>query len=248
MNPLHPIRRDRWNVYTYSYGDGQRCLVRFDIDACDPKNQAQDHTGRRVIAFAPQGEVGPAGLPSESAFAQMRAVEDGLMARLAEAKVACWHVGTQTYNGLRELIFEVADVAAFEAVYSRFAEGRSGLELVPFEGWKFFNDKIRPGVVGVNHISNRGVIEQLRSAGSQLERRHAIDHCFIGEAQALSAVESALGPKGLRRTGAAGESLTMTHEVPLQNQDLIDSITLFMRDTAQGCGARYDGWGAMVVK
>ena len=30
------IVKDHWNGYTYLYGDGERCIVSFDVTACDP--------------------------------------------------------------------------------------------------------------------------------------------------------------------------------------------------------------------
>lgn len=245
--PQFPIRRSEWNGYVYRFGEDQQCLVSFDVQACAPEHQLAQYTGRRVIIFAGNGEVDPSGIPMQPASDRLRGVEDTLLLRLDADGVACWHVGSQTYSGMREVIFEVADVAAFEKTYSAYAGNRSDMKLMAFTGWQFFNEKIHPGVVGHNHISNRGAIESLKRAGSKLESNHSVEHCFLGTAEALTTVESVLFEKGLRRTKRVDESLTMTHSIGLNDQDLIDAITLFMRDSAEECGAQYDGWNAMVV-
>lgn len=242
-----PVRRRQWNGYAYRFGLDQRCVVSFDVEACEPKNQSPHVMGRRVISFAHQDEVTPTGMPTKEAYQRMRDVETAWVARLTSGRVACWHVGSQTYNGLRELVFEVKDVAAFEQHWADFSRARADLKLFEFEGWQFFNEKIRPGPVGKNHISNRSVIEGLRQAGSRLELPHGLEHCFLGMDRELGAVEAALMPYGFWRAQRAKDSLTMAHEHPLADQDAVDSVTLFLRDLAQKCGAHYDGWGALVV-
>jgi regulator of RNase E activity RraB len=246
--PSQPIRRNRWDGYVYTFGEDQRCVVSFDVDACEPEQQDARYSGRRVILFAGEHEVTQTGLPTPEAFRRMHAVGDQLVAALEANRVDCWQVGGHTYNGLTELIFEVADVPAFMSTCASVLGDRPDVKLVPFEGWEFFNAKIRPGLLGINHISNRELIKQVKAAGSNLESVHALDHHFLGAAEDLARLEEELSKDGLRRTSAGEGSLTMTQELPLDDQDTVDSATLLIRRLAEVFNARYDGWGTLVKR
>ncbi len=52
------IVRDQWNGYAYRFGEGERCIVSFDVQACDPSEQKPSQL-RRLIGFSPDGQVSP---------------------------------------------------------------------------------------------------------------------------------------------------------------------------------------------
>jgi regulator of RNase E activity RraB len=240
------IVRDRWNGYTYLFGEGERCVVSFDVTACDLAAQVPSQL-RRVIGFSPEGHVRRDGMPSPEAFARFKAIEDALLAQLRARKVSAWLVGRQVYRGFRELLFQVDDVDAFAKAYAAVEAEFGGMKLVEHPDWQFFNDKIAPGVRGYNHIGNRQVIQGLKEAGSDLAVEHALEHTFLGDAAALDGVQAALAEKGVTGT-RLDDSLMVTIESPLDDQDEIDAMTMWLRHVADMHGADYDGWGAMVQR
>lgn len=241
------IVRDGWNGYTYLFGDNERCVVSFDVTACDPAVQKPSQL-RRVIGFSPDNQVSPQGMPSPPAFARLKAIEEALIRELTARRVKAWLVGKQVYRGFRELLFQVDDLAGFTKAYAMVEAEFGGMKLVEHPDWKFFNDKISPGERGNNHIANREVIGGLKEAGSDLEAEHTLDHTFIGPANALTAIEIELAEAGFERTGTTERSLTMSVPLHLDDQDALDSMTMWLRKVATTHGASYDGWGAMVVR
>jgi hypothetical protein len=245
--PPPDIVRDRWNGYTYLFGDDERCIVAFDVTACDREAQRPSQF-RRVIGFSPEGQIGPRGLPSPEAFARLKAIESELVRQLAQRKVRTWLVGRQLYRGFRELLFQVDDLEAFDKVYAAVEAKFGGMKLVEHPDWQFFNDKISPGMRGHNHISNREVISAVKGAGCDLAAEFTLDHTFLGERVALDEIEAILIAKGFESPSRRGRSLTMRIGAPLDDQDTIDAMTLFLRDVAQEHGAAYDGWGTAIPR
>jgi hypothetical protein len=241
------IVRDRWNGYTYLFGDNERCVVSFDVTACEPTAQKPSQL-RRVIGFSPEDQISPQGMPLPPAFARLKAIEDALLTELKSRKVKSWLVGKQVYRGFRELLFQVDDLAGFAKAYEAVEAEFGGMKLVEHADWQFFNDKISPGERGHNHIGNREVIGRLKEAGSDLEAEHTLDHTFVGAASALAAIGTELEENGFTRTGTTERSLTMSVPLPLDDQDTVDAMTMWLRTVAAAHGATYDGWGAMVLR
>lgn len=239
------IVRNKWNGYAYRFGEGERCIVSFDVEACDPSEQKPSQL-RRVIGFSPEGHVGPSGMPSPQAMERFRAIEDTLVAELTRAKVKCWLIGKQVYRGFRELLFQVDDLAGFARVYAGIEAKFGGTKLVEHADWTFFNDKISPGVRGHNHIGNRSVMMALAEAGSVMSEPHHLDHTFVGPPEALQALVAEL-PEDFGEPRLHAKSMTVSHELPLDDQDEVDDLTMFLRNLADEHGVVYDGWGAAVV-
>lgn len=242
--PPPEIVRDRWNGYTYLFGDNERCVVSFDVTACEPSAQRPSQL-RRVIGFSPEGHISPQGMPSPQAFARLKAIEDTLIQQLRQRNVKSWLVGKQVYRGFRELLFQVDDVEGFAKAYATVEAEFGGMKLVDHPDWQFFNDKISPGARGHNHISNREVISALKEAGADLSADHTLDHTFLGNDAALAAIEGKLAAKGFVDPSRHDRSLTMRIDVPLDDQDLLDAMTLYLRELAAAHDAAYDGWGTM---
>jgi regulator of RNase E activity RraB len=241
------IVRNRWNGYTYLFGDDERCIVSFDVTACAPEAQRPSQF-RRVIGFSPKGHIGAQGLPSAESFARLKAIEDALIHQLEQREVRSWLVGRQVYRGFRELLFQVDDVEAFDAAYAVVEAEFRGMKLVEHPDWQFFNDKISPGLRGHNHIENREVIAALKRAGCDLANVFTLDHLFLGEPAALDAIENILAAEGFKDPSRDERSLTMRIDAPLDDQDEIDAMTLFLRDVARARGAEYDGWGTAIPR
>lgn len=241
------IVRDQWNGYAYRFGDNasERCIVSFDVSACDPSEQKPSQL-RRVIGFSPEGHIGPSGMPSPPAMQRLRAIETELVAELTRAKVACWLVGKQVYRGMRELLFQVDDLAGFARAYAVIEAKLGGTKLVEHADWTFFNDKISPGERGYNHIANREVMTALAQAGSLMGELHQLDHTFVGPPAALRSIAEAIDP-AFGEPRYLEKSMTISVQYPLDDQDLIDGLTMYLRRLAKEHGASYDGWGAAVV-
>lgn len=243
--PATKVVRDRWNGWAYTFGQGERCVVSFDVEACEA-SERRASTCVRVIGFAPESEVGRNGMPSQRAYQELTALEDALVAKLGEDGAPCWLVGRQTYRGMRELIFQVEDVAAFERVHAIVAPRFLRSELVKKDGWTFFDEKIAPGERGMDHIGNRNVLEGLRQAGANLSLPHVVEPHFVGPPVALERLAAELARSGFRVQSRTGDSTTFAIEIPLDVQDEIDEMTMFLRGKAREHGVTYDGWGAAV--
>ena len=244
---MDSIIRDRWNGYTYLFGEDERCVVSFDVDACDPANQKPSQL-RRVIGFSPEDHIGAQGMPSPASFARLRAIEDAMVEGLRAKKVRCWLIGRQVYRGMRELLFQVDDVKAFGEVYAAVEDHFGGMKLIEHADWGFFNDKIRPDERGFNNIANREVITGLKEAGSDLSAEHTLDHVFIGPSGALEKIATELAGKGFGEGSRHKDSMTISIAAALDDQDYIDGMTMFLRGVAATHGASYDGWGAAVLR
>ncbi len=190
-----PIVRDRWNGYTYRFGEDERCIVSFDVAACDPAEQRPSQL-RRVIGFSARDQIGPTGMPSRAAMARLSAIEDALVAELQARRVRAWLIGKQVYRGLRELLFQVDDLDKFASAHAVVEGKLGGTKLVEHADWTFFNDKIRPDAQARNQIGNREVIAALKRAGSVLSVAHNLDHTFVGPAAALDAIAAGLAARG----------------------------------------------------
>ena len=236
------IIRDRWNGYQYTFGEGERCVVSFDITACDPTAQRPSQL-RRVIGFSPEGHISPSGMPSPEAFARLKAIEQALLAQLRARKIDAWLVGRQVYRGYRELLFQVDDTVGFDTAYAAVEDEFGGMKLVAHPDWQFFNDKIRPDERALNHIANRDLLHELEKAGADLAAEHVLDHTFVGGD--LAGLETELANHGYTRRSRT-DTLTMAKAETLDEQDLIDATTMWLRKIAEVFDASYDGWGTMV--
>lgn len=243
-----PTARE-WNGYYYWFGEDERCVVTFHVPACDPRNQQQRIShGRRLIGFSPDQYISPQGMPTGPAFERLKAIETRVGELLAANRVPCWLVGKHVYRGMRELLFQVETphLEAFERVCAQIEEEFGGTKLVPYEGWTFFNDKIRPDADAQSHISNRELLDALKEHGADFGKTHLLDHTFTGQAADLERLRDALSTyEGFRETGSSPGHLTVSSLSPLA-QDEIDSTTRQLRALADELGVKYDGWGTML--
>jgi regulator of RNase E activity RraB len=244
-----PGDASEWNYYYYFYGDKQLCMVSFHEPACEPKNQ-RPGSGRRFIAHAAITEIAPSGMPTPAAFERMKTIEERLIELLAYWKVESWLVGRQTYGGLRELLFQVDApyLAGFEDACRAVAGEYEGTELLPSEGWEYFNRNIAPDEDARGHINNRRVLEALKDNGSDFSQAHVLDHTFLGAADALEEVRRALVERASYRETQRSEEHIVLSSSKMLEQDAIDKTTRLMRGLAKRYGVTYDGWGTALIK
>ena len=231
-------------MYMYGYGDGQRAAVVFDVDV----EREQDHDGldtcRRLLVSADPEHVYGNGLPEGRELERLAGVERAFVHLLEEARVDCRKVAHQHYAGLRDVIFQVGDVGAFDRVAAGFAPPGALVEFRGSEGWTFYDTRVRPTPERWEWVDNRRVVDLLLEAGADRTGRYVLEHSFVGHPFALDAVAAFLTGVGagvLR--GPAEEHLVLLRESSL-DVDEITSWTLRLRALAADKDATYDGWGS----
>ncbi len=240
---------DRWEMYTYTYGEGMRAVISFDVEAArEEEHRGYGHT-MRVILYIPMPQVHGNGLPVGEVLPRLAEVEETLLKRLSKRGVVCRFVGRMTYGGMRELVFQVEDEAPFRASVEQLAQQVDDfkVELREGEGWRFFDEKVSPAPVYWQQISDRRVIDELLKAGTDPEALHVLDHTLVGEPETLEKIRRQLEGDGFEKTGGEGEVLVMSRESPL-DLDAIFGLTSRLYGYCEQMGVEYDGWGAAVIK
>lgn len=233
----------RWGFYTYSYGEGQQALIRFDRDAASAPAPATHATCVRFIVFVPHEEVGPSGLPSPRANEVLGQIEDRVVGALSTPDRL---VGVMTYGGMRDFVLQSDAPAELRARLSSVSTPFR-TETRESEGWDFFDRKIRPDEYGWHCVRNLELFEQLRCAGSRIEQPHELDHTFLGPEPALATLRRELEADRFRCTGEGEGHLVLTKTMPLE-PEAVSRLTVALSRFAQDLGAQYDGWGAAVVR
>lgn len=238
-----------WNVYTYTYGDGMRAIVTFDVDLA----QEASHTGLehafRVILFIPLGYVLVNGLPLSEALPVLRQFETGMLERLDDAGVACRLVGTLTYGGMREFVFQAEDADAFLAGLGDLDAPMKNyrVEVQQLEGWTFFDEKVRPSAAYWQQIFDRTMIEQLMREGSDPLAVHRLEHSFSGDNNALTRLSHDLQQLGLREVSSGEQILVLGSQTHLTLEDVF-ALTNRLLEYSDQSGVHYEGWNASVIR
>jgi len=241
---------DSWEVYTYPFGEGMRAFVRFDLGIATSDLPPGYDDARSVLVRITPGHCQANGLPTHQATAELKRVEDELLALLEQERVDCKLVGVMTYGAMRDFIFQIAAPMAFDANVDRYIgeyDGGYELEKRELDGWRFFNDKVRPGAIHWEWIHNRRVVDQLIKAGTDMSAPHVLEHVFVGPDAALVHIRDQLGTSHFKVVSHGRDGLVMRKSAVLDLDDvtgLTHSLRVFGRQT----GAMYEGWGAAVVE
>lgn len=240
--------RDAWNVYSFVYGEGQRAIVSFDLEAATTDEQVEFAEERRVIVYVSAQYVTPNGLPDGDKHRELAQLENELITALAGGDVNCLFVGRMTYGGMREFIFEVGDTHEFDEVVNAWQPSGPAFraELKSGEAWDFFNRKISPSPRNWQQIHDRQVIEHLVEAGSDRDAVHRLEHTFIGPTESLDIIASELGADDFEQLSREDGRLVMAKGSVL-DLDRISGLTGALMSFAANVGAEYDGWGAEVA-
>jgi regulator of RNase E activity RraB len=115
------------------------------------------------------------------------------------------------------------------------------------EGWKFFDEKIRPTPQQWRWIGDRRTRDQLLNAGSDPHKPHTFEHTFLGAPEDLAEVAEFLEGEGFLRARLGEGHLVMSRLSTLSADD-INEVTEYLREVAEDHGVDYDGWGAAVVR
>jgi regulator of RNase E activity RraB len=241
---------DEWETYHSQSESGPPLFVSFDVQAArEDLTRTLRHCARVIVPIRnPNKNGGPVQPESDRLYA----MEDELCAALADDGVRCRLVGRLTCDGVREIVFQLDDWHDFRAVVGRWMRDNDGYrtEVSEHDGWKFFNDVIRPNDETWLYISDRGVVRQLVEAGSNPEKIHAIDYVFHGQVPELKRMLNALEERGYTAPNGIdeeAEELVAVKKMMLDVDDIF-AESLANQQLAEEHEAAYDGWGAMVVK
>jgi regulator of RNase E activity RraB len=244
-----PVIRDHWQSYV-SMMDKRPLFISFDYEAGrEPPIERLSNCARVLI---PIHEPGDGGGPNSEEAETLWAMEDDLCNRLSVAEVDCLLVGRLTHGGVRELVFQLADWESFRPPVGLWMSEVSDydIEISEHEGWDFFDQVVRPNDEDWLFIADVSVIENLKKAGSDLSREHALEFCFRGEAEGLQELAIALTARGYEPYDElnyeSGQIVFVRRMVPD-----IHAVTTESRELHQLCqeiGVEYDGWGTAVVK
>lgn len=242
---------EHWEVYAAPDGDEGRRVVTFDVDVLDAAARGgAGSSSRRVILEIPPEWTTPNGMPAPQASVPMRLAEDALLAALELQKIACRLVARLTWRGVREIAFQVEDAAGFDGVVAKWRTAqRWPTRVESSEGWRWFDEAVRPTEPIWMQIRNRGVVNELLRAGTDPEQPHRIEYVMKGPAAALEAIAAALAPQGFESTpdpDPESDVRVFTQESMLE-VDEITEVTIALAALARDHGAVYDGWGAAVV-
>lgn len=236
-----------WDFYQYSFGEGLRASITFNVRAAAEEHRSHPHC-RRVIFHLPHESVYANGLPDGDEYRRSTEDEAALIGELERAGVDCLKVGHMLYAAMRDIVFQVEDTANFAAVVARWtARASRKIELRESAGWDFFEAKLRPSPVHQKWIENNHVVIELLKAGTNRELLHPLDHNFVGAPPAIDRIAGELERAGFDPQRHEPGRLTMTQELAL-DPDEITTWTLRFDALAEASAASYDGWGTRVLR
>jgi hypothetical protein len=239
----------RVESYSYGFGEGQRAIIAFDVDAAlEEQHQRLPHC-RRVIVRLPPQRCLPTGLPRGELLEPLERLEHSLDEALTGAGLECLQVGRMLYHGLCEFVYQVEGPQAFEGVVDVWQSRHPGwtFDRRASDGWSFFDEKVRPDPWRWRLVADGKVVAQLLRAGSDPHQPHVLEHHIRGPAPVLQAITQELNQHGFEGIATGGETLTLLQTMPL-DVDQISRTTVSLASYCRDLGAEYDGWGAAVVR
>lgn len=243
------IVSDEWNAYT-AERDGLLMFVSFDesVTRGTPPEELR-HCARVMIPIhAPTSAGGPESPESERLYE----MEDELVAILEDDDVRCRLVARLTYDGLRELVFQLEDWESFRPPVGFWLveQDEYEIDVSEHEGWDFFDEYVRPRLEDRIAMMDRSVVSSLMEAGSDPEKEHCLDYVFRGEEPALRRLASALEARGYEPAGdfdpASGQIL-LAKRMPLDLTRIVEE-SVANYHAAHESHVEFDGWGAAVVR
>ncbi len=244
--PSGVVKADNWNFYTYTYGEGQVAMIEFDVAAGSEDAHSGYNTCFRVIIYINPADCTETGLPVKDEHEQLVKIEADLNKNIS---ADCRFVARSSYGALRELIYQVNDAATFKADYAQWAARIQGykLELRDSEGWKFFDERIRPDFIYWQQITDRRIIGTLLQNGSSPTSLHTLEHTILGDSAKLQSVADQLSRDGFTVLSLDNNKLVLSKPMPLDG-NTISGLTMRLASYCNTLGLKYDGWGAAVVK
>lgn len=232
---------ERWESYVKPHGLGRWAAVDFCVDAADEEEHVGYEHGRDVVLYFGTHEEGSFGLPIARASERLRRLEHSLIDELHERGVDGRHVGRLTAGGARELLFQVEDVAGFEATLASWhaAFGAPKMRLIERAGWVRFDEEVKPRPEHWRQIEDQRTIDGLMRLGSDPEQIHRIEFRLAGQPEWLRDVAEELRGFAVE-LGVA--RLFVIERARLQLQSIWRTSRL-LQASAVRHGVTYEGWG-----
>ncbi len=235
-----------WESYSYQSDEGP-VIVGFHTEATAIDRAKYPHCARVQITIkAPNHNGGPSREEAEILWA----MEDRLIEALDARHVACVMLGRLTHNGIRELVFQVADYSPFRPPVGRWMQNHANYEtdVSEHDGWDFFFESVWPSERSWLIIMDRRVIDNLIRNGSDPKKPHSLEFVFRGDTARLGEFQTLLETRGYRliELSPTERRLVMAISMPLDISSVCrESIS--HRDECAKLGIEYDGWGASIV-
>ena len=239
---------DSWDIYV-AHSDNKPIFISFDVAAAE-----NDLTGTlplcaRVLLpiHKPNHNGGPVTQESE----RLIELEDELCAKLVEHAVSCRLVARLTFDGIRQLVFQLDDWESFRPPVGLWLMDHEeyAIDVAEHEGWGFFDECVRPTPEVWQMLGDRRVVQKLIEAGSDPTKAHELEFVFNGEERGLRLAARDLQGRGYVPQSTldfASGQVVMVKSMPL-DEDAIFGETRIHNSLAEKYGIEYDGWGAGVV-
>lgn len=241
-----------WEFYECSV-DEHRAFLAIDLDIAERGPDRARPVSVRVLV--PLTSPREDGLPSADERPQLDAIEDTLVEIFGAAGAV--HVGRASFGGaMRHYFYAASEDGLHDVAKScRAAIADREVTIGSYEDpdWEQYFQFLYPNELGWQYIHDRRVLDALRAEGDDLERARKIDHeADFPSTSARERFATRIGTRGFTVDGTnevEGEELPFrlqfSHELaPLS----IFDVTIELRELAESCGGRYDGWGCPVVQ
>lgn len=246
--PTTVLFRTHWDMYIARTEAGP-AFVTFDVDVATAETLPDLPYCCRVLVRIQN--PGPNGAPLQEEAQELEAMEASLIADLSANGVLCRMVGRIVHQGIRESVFMVGDMGAFEPLVEHWWQRYPGrqVRVLTHPGWEFYDAAVRPSQAQWQWMKDRRVVDTLIRRGSDPSKEHTLKFFFLGAPPALQEVERALAARGYEPSPADAKegSLAMILRSRLDT-DFIAGESVEHEKLARAHGVAYDGWGAYVVK
>jgi hypothetical protein len=241
------VPEENWEFYSYQTDNGP-VVVGFNAGASKIDQAALPFCARIII---PIKEPDQHGGPNEKEAKFLWALEDSLTEQLSAHSVPCQLLGRLTYEGVRELVFQLHDWETFRPPVGQWMQQHEDLDInaSEHEDWEFFFASVWPTRESWLYILDRRVVDNLVRSGSNPKKLHSLEFVFRGPAEARDQLRAILLNRGYApvQSKSPAEILVMAKSMALDLAEINDA-SLSHDEECKRLGLEYDGWGCLVVK
>jgi len=242
------ISGDNWVSYHMYSPEGLIRRISLDDDLANESKHNSHQYGRSIRFDLDENALLPTGLPVDEINGRLIALQEKLIGFLERSEVDCRFTGIVTFGGYKEFHFQVDDFQTFDFIVTKWGAAVQdfSVELIPREGWEYFDRYIRPDEVYRQQIEDQKLIDRMIEAGSNPNKLHFLEHTFRGKPDALSSISEVLKEEGFIVEDRGTTELVAGKESELMIDGIFGitaNLVLFARES----GAEYAGWGARLV-
>ncbi|MEM1221677.1 MAG: DUF695 domain-containing protein [Verrucomicrobiota bacterium] len=249
METESKIVYDDWDVY-FTDRHNVPMTISFDDGIARGDRPLELNLCARIIIHIKETKEGSS-IPVQPESDLLYRMEDEITEQLQSSKVKCRLVGRMTYDGLREIVFQVGEIESFRPIVGRWIQGHKEYEIGVSEhdGWGFFDDFIQPNEADRRNMAEQRTIDNLIENGSDPDLPHSLEYCFRGKRNVLESIVDTLIHKGYR---LLEEQNLDEGRVVLSKSMTLDKRSISAESEsnealAHQLGGELDGWGALVV-